>query len=65
VIKGLRSEVAELRGRLAKLATLADHYFGAAEELRALVAHRDRELAALKRESSPTPLRRPALAGNP
>jgi AcrR family transcriptional regulator len=65
VIKGLRSEVAELRGQLAKLATLADHYFAAAEEQRALVAHRDRELAALKRESSPTPLRRAALAGNP
>jgi AcrR family transcriptional regulator len=65
VVKGLRSELAELRGQLAKLATLADHYFAAAAEQRALVAHRDRELAALKRESRPTPLRRGAFAGNP
>ena len=64
-IKRLRAEVAELRGQLSKLVTLADHYFAAAEEQRALVAHRDRELAALQRESSPTPLRRAALAGNP
>jgi AcrR family transcriptional regulator len=64
-IKRLRAEVAELRGQLSKLATLADHYFAAAEEQRALVVHRDRELAALKRESGPTPLRRGALAGNP
>ena len=65
VIKGLRSELAGLCGQLAKLATLVDHYFAAAAEQRALVANRDRELAALKRESSPTPLRRAALAGNP
>jgi AcrR family transcriptional regulator len=65
VIKGLRAEVAGLRGQLAKLATLADHYFAAAEEQRALVAQRDRELAVLKREPRPAPLRRAAFAGNP
>jgi AcrR family transcriptional regulator len=48
VVKALRSEVASLRDQLAQLATLADHYFAAAEEQRALVARRDRELAALK-----------------
>jgi AcrR family transcriptional regulator len=48
VVKALRTEVASLRDQLAQLATLADHYFAAAEEQRALVARRDRELAALK-----------------
>jgi hypothetical protein len=54
VVKALRSEVMALRDQLAKLATLADHYFAAAEEQRALVARRDRELAALKVGSRPS-----------
>jgi hypothetical protein len=54
VVKALRSEVAALRDQLAKLATLADHYFAAAEEQRSLVARRDRELAALKVGSRPS-----------
>jgi AcrR family transcriptional regulator len=41
----LRSELAVLRAQLAKLATLADHYHTEAEELRALLARRDRDLA--------------------
>jgi len=52
-VKALRAEIAALRGQLAQLATLADHYFTAAEEQRALVARRDRELAALKVGSRP------------
>jgi hypothetical protein len=54
VVKALRSEVAGLRDQLAKLATLADHHFALAEEQRALVARRDRELAALKAGSRPS-----------
>lgn len=53
VVKALRSEVMALREQLTKLATLADHFFAAAEEQRALVARRDRELAALKVGSRP------------
>jgi AcrR family transcriptional regulator len=47
-LAALRSEVSLLRGQLAQMATLADHYHAAAEEQRALVARRDRELAALR-----------------
>jgi AcrR family transcriptional regulator len=47
-LAALRSELSLLRGQLARLATLADHYHAAAEEQRALVARRDRELAALR-----------------
>jgi len=54
VVKALRSEVMALRDQLTKLATLADHYFAAVEEQRALVARRDRELAALKVGSRPS-----------
>jgi hypothetical protein len=54
VVKALRSEVAALRDQLAKLATLAEHHFAVAEEQRALVARRDRELAALKVGSRPS-----------
>ena len=54
VVKALRSEVMALRDQLNKLATLADHYFAAAEEQRALVARRDRELSALKVGSRPS-----------
>jgi AcrR family transcriptional regulator len=44
-LRGLRSELAVLRVQLAKLATLVDHYHTEAEELRALLARRDRDLA--------------------
>ena len=53
LVKALRAEIAALRGQLAQLATLADHYFTAAEEQRALVSRRDRELAALRVGSRP------------
>jgi AcrR family transcriptional regulator len=56
-LRSLRSELSMLRGQLAKLATLADHYHAAAEELRALLARRDRELAALRERLRPTPVR--------
>jgi hypothetical protein len=56
-LRSLRSELSMLRGQLAKLATLADHYYAAAEELRALLARRDRELAALRGRLRPTPVR--------
>lgn len=65
VVNSLRSEIAALRGQLAKLATLADHHFAAAEEQRALVARRDRELAVLKAGSRPVSIRRGAFAGDP
>ncbi len=44
----LRSELAMLRAQLSQLATLVDHYHTAAEELRTLLARRDRELATLR-----------------
>jgi AcrR family transcriptional regulator len=56
-----RSELAMLRRQLAQLATLADHYHTAAQDLRALLAHRDRELAALRARLRPTV---PRIAGS-
>jgi ribosomal protein L29 len=50
----LRSELATLRGQLAQLATLADHYHTTTEELRALLARRDRDLATLRARGRPT-----------
>ena len=44
-LRALRSELVVLRVQLTKLATLADHYHTEAEELRALLARRDRDLA--------------------
>ncbi|MGH8257956.1 MAG: hypothetical protein ACRET0_17280, partial [Steroidobacteraceae bacterium] len=44
----LRAEMAQLREQAGRLAALADHYCTAAEEQRALVARRDRELASLR-----------------
>lgn len=48
VLATLRSDVSLLRGQLAQMAALADHYYALAEEQRALVARRDRELASLR-----------------
>jgi AcrR family transcriptional regulator len=48
VLAALRSDVSLLRCQLAKMATLADHYYASAEEQRALVTRRDRELASLR-----------------
>jgi AcrR family transcriptional regulator len=53
MVKALRLEIVALRDQLAKVATLADHYYAAAEEQRALVARRDRELATFKDRSRP------------
>ena len=50
-LEALRSEISVLRTQLAQLATLADHYYAAAEEQRALVARRDRELATLRKSA--------------
>jgi predicted RNase H-like nuclease (RuvC/YqgF family) len=50
-----RSELAMLRRQLSQLATLADHYHTAAQELRALLARRDGELAALRARLRATP----------
>lgn len=43
-----RRENAALRGRLAKLVALVDHYFAACREADALLKRRDRELAELR-----------------
>jgi hypothetical protein len=51
VLAALRSEVSLLRGQLAQMAALADHYYASAEEQRALVARRDRELASLRNKA--------------
>ena len=56
-VKALRTEVATLRRQLAQLATLADHYYAAAQEQRVLLARRDRELASLRDRLRPTPTR--------
>jgi AcrR family transcriptional regulator len=53
-LRALRSELAVLRAQLAKLATLADHYHAEAQELRALLARRDRELATRRGLRRPT-----------
>jgi hypothetical protein len=45
----LRSENALLQQKLAKLAALVDHYYGAYRETRSLLERRDRELAELRR----------------
>jgi AcrR family transcriptional regulator len=42
-LRALRAELAALRVQLAKLATLVDHYHTEAEELRVLLARRDRD----------------------
>lgn len=52
-LSALRSELMALRAQVAQLATLADHYHTAAEELRTLLARRDRELAALSDDRRP------------
>jgi AcrR family transcriptional regulator len=44
-LRALRSELAALHAQLAKLAALADHYHTEAEELRARLTRRDRDLA--------------------
>jgi AcrR family transcriptional regulator len=54
-LNALRVELATLRGQLTQLATLADHYHTAAEELRGQLARRER--ANLPRRTRPTPLR--------
>lgn len=45
----LRQENAALRQKLAKLAALVDHYYGAYHETRSLLNRRERELAELRR----------------
>jgi len=56
----LRRENAQLRERLAKLAALVDHYYGAYRENHSLLERRERELAELRRrvDSRPVPLQR-------
>jgi AcrR family transcriptional regulator len=58
-VLAMRSEVTELRTQVSQLATLADHYHTVAEELRALLARRDRELAALRGSRCPRLIRAP------
>lgn len=47
----LRQDNGVLRERLAKLASLADHYFTAWQETRHLLERRERELAEVRRNS--------------
>jgi hypothetical protein len=56
----LHRENAQLRARLAKLAALVDHYYGAYQEAHRLLERREQELAQIRRglDSKPTPLRR-------
>ncbi len=53
-LRALRAELAVLHAQLAKLATLVDHYHTEAEELRALLARRDRDLATRRARRHPT-----------
>jgi AcrR family transcriptional regulator len=53
-LRALRSELAVLRMQLAKLATLVDHYHTEAEELRALLVRRDRDMATRRGRRHPT-----------
>ena len=45
----LRTELAQLRAVVPKLAALVDHYFAASTEARTLLERRDREIAELRR----------------
>ena len=54
--KRLRDENAVLREQITKLAALADHYYAAYRETRALLERRDRELAELRRSLNSKPL---------
>jgi AcrR family transcriptional regulator len=56
-VRALRSELTALRTQVSQLATLADHYHTVAEELRTLLARRDRELAALRDDRRPRAVR--------
>jgi hypothetical protein len=53
VVHQLRHDNAALREQLTKLAALVDHYFAAWQESRLLLQRRDRELAALRRDTKP------------
>jgi len=55
----LRSELAMLRRQQGQLAALADHYHTAAQELRTLLARRERDLAALRALARPGLIRAP------
>lgn len=59
-ITRLRAENGQLRQTLGKLAALADHYYAAYCESRALLERREKELADLRRrlESRPIPIMR-------
>ena len=53
-LRALRSELATLHAQLVKLATLADHYHTEAEELRALLVRRDRDMATRRGRRHPS-----------
>jgi AcrR family transcriptional regulator len=53
VVHQLRHDNAALHEQLTKLAALVDHYFAAWQESRLLLQRRDRELAALRRDTKP------------
>jgi hypothetical protein len=53
VMRQLRRDNAALHEQLTKLAALVDHYFAAWQESRLLLQRRERELAALRRDTKP------------
>lgn len=52
----LKRDNARLRERLARLAALTDHYYGAYREARELLARREGELAELRRRLDLKPI---------
>ena len=53
-IAALRANLTTTRRQLAQLAAVVDHYYTATEELRAQLARRERDLAALRARARPT-----------
>lgn len=56
MIVAMRRENARLRQRVAGLAALVDHYYGAYRESQSLLARRERDLAELRQRLDLTPV---------
>jgi len=60
-----QEEVRQLRGRLAKIAALVDHFYAAYREARTLLERRERELADLRRTLERRPSALPSSRASP
>jgi hypothetical protein len=60
-----QEEVRQLRGQLAKIAALVDHFYAAHREALTLLERRERELAELRRTLALRPTALPPSRGSP